>query len=246
MAGGSQDGDGFQRWDALAPVLDDIQPRTMPFYAEAYAALARGAKLIPPDRDGLRLLDLGCGTGTSARTVLDVLGARVAAIDLVDGSRAMLDFAANRLGPFTGKMAHRPMARLQLSDLGAVSGVHVGYDMILSSFALHHLRAEEKRSLFKMLPDLARPGAIILLLDVHEVGPLARQTADLSEAALAGPAWDASVTIGDAALKGLPDSDANQDRPTSVAFVLESLADLGLEPEVIWSSGAYALIAAHS
>lgn len=244
MARTSNGGRGFQRWEALAPIVDDIQPRTMPLYSEAYSALARGVELLAPDRTDLRLLDLGCGTGTAARTALDVLGLRVASIDLVDGSRAMLDIAGKRLGQFAGRRIQSTLTSLESWDSGVATQIDPkAYDLVISSFALHHLGPDDKRFLFRTLVDLVRPGAGLLMLDLHEVGPLAKGVARLAESALAGPTWEVSVAIGDAVLENLPQSDFSHDRPTTTTFVVESLAELGLTPEILWSFGAFALIA---
>lgn len=116
-----------------------------------------------------RVLDLGSGDGAMSELVLSEWPAASAV--LVDHSPPMLERAAIRLAPFAGRWQ---TVDADLSAPGWADALPAGgYDAAVTSFALHHLDSEQKRSLFAALPGLLRPGAMFLNMDIVTVeGPL--------------------------------------------------------------------------
>jgi len=114
------------------------------------------------DHRPTRVLDLGCGDG--------VLVERLLATDphleatLVDGAPAMLDAARQRLG--VGEQLRFVQASFQglLADSGLLAGDC--FDCIVSSLAVHHLTAAEKRQLFSWCGAHLASGGHLLLIDV--------------------------------------------------------------------------------
>ena len=102
-----------------------------------------------------RILDLGIGTGETALRLLErhpdavVVG--------VDESPAMLDAAAQRLGP---RLAGTHVALLQ-------APLPEGrFDLVASALAVHHLDGDEKADLFRRLRQVVAPGGRFVLGDV--------------------------------------------------------------------------------
>jgi tRNA (cmo5U34)-methyltransferase len=128
----------------LESMLEDI-----PDYEELQAETALAA-------DGLRatrILDLGVGTGETARRVLERHpGARLTGIDV---SPEMLAEARRRLPD-----ADLRVARLEdpLPD--------GPYDLVVSTLAVHHLDAAGKADLFRRVAAALAPGGRFVLADV--------------------------------------------------------------------------------
>lgn len=100
-----------------------------------------------------RILDLGTGTGETARRVL----ARHpgAALVGIDSSESMLSRARAMLPD-----AELHMARLE-EPLPAGP-----FDLVVSALAVHHLPGRAKHELFRQIADALRPGGRFVLADV--------------------------------------------------------------------------------
>ena len=117
------------------PVFDELQEET----ARATEGVAAQA-----------ILDLGVGTGETARRVLGVHpGARLVGID---ESEAMLAAA--------GLDADLRVSRLE-------DPLPPGpFDLVVSCLAIHHLDSDAKRDLFRRIVEVLRPGGRFVLADV--------------------------------------------------------------------------------
>ncbi len=109
-----------------------------------------------------RVVDLGCGDGALAATVLERHpNARAL---LVDISRPMLDRARARFGLDCEQVT------LLEADLGDPGWLEVPWlerpcDLIISGYAIHHLTDERKRELFAEIWSLLRPGGVFINLE---------------------------------------------------------------------------------
>lgn len=102
---------------------------------------------------GLRALDAGCGTGAHTELLADRHN-EVLAVDL---SAPMLDHARR----------HRPRGnvRYEYRDLHDVTPAEDGrFDVVFSAYTLHHVA--DLDATFAHLRSLARPGGVVLLVDV--------------------------------------------------------------------------------
>jgi ubiquinone/menaquinone biosynthesis C-methylase UbiE len=85
---------------------------------------------LPPDGGGLRVLDLGCGTGASTAALAAALpGADITA---VDASSGMLRRAARRRWPRPVRFVRAPVERL------AEAGVHGPFDAVFAAYLLRN------------------------------------------------------------------------------------------------------------
>ncbi len=107
-----------------------------------------------PEKEGARLLDLGCGTGLELEFYFDLNpAAEVVGIDLSSGMLAALreKFPDKRLTLKQGSY-------FELS-LGC------GYDAVVSVESLHHFTREEKLPLYERVRDALAPGGYFILTD---------------------------------------------------------------------------------
>ena len=106
--------------------------------------------------DAPRVLDLGGGTGSTSRAVLDARPA--ARLVLVDENPYMLAVASDFL----------PAASIEctiVADLG--DPLPDGpFDLVVSALAVHHLDRAQKRALFARVHDRLAPGGRFALADV--------------------------------------------------------------------------------
>ena len=132
--------------------LDSVRG-AIPFTREQFAAML---DLIANGRQPLRrFLDLGAGSGVLSAVLLSHYPA--AEPVLLDFSPPMLAAAKEQLA----SLATRPTlieADLATPDWRDKVWAHMPFDVILSSFAIHHLEDERKRTLYGELLDLLAPG----------------------------------------------------------------------------------------
>lgn len=110
---------------------------------------------LPGDGQGLRLLDVGCGTGASTAALL--AAAPQAQIVAVDGSAGMLARAAAKQWPSSVRFVH---ARFE--DMAA-AGVSGPFDGIFAAYLIRNLDDQDRA--LRELRALLRPGGT---LAVHE------------------------------------------------------------------------------
>lgn len=106
-----------------------------------------------------RFADLGCGSGVLARAVL-ALHPRAQAT-LVDFSPPMLEAARRELAGLD------PEPRFVAADLAAPAWTgelrrDAPFDLIVSSYAIHHLSDARKRQLYAEIFDLLGPGGLFV------------------------------------------------------------------------------------
>jgi SAM-dependent methyltransferase len=113
-----------ETWDTLAPAYDVLTAfHDHDAWAVQLEALALGAGL-----SGRRLLDVGCGTGSSTAAMLargyDVVG--------TDVSTGMLELASRKLGPAVGLHRHDMRSLPRLGRFDAVWCVSDGVNFLLT------------------------------------------------------------------------------------------------------------------
>ena len=140
-------------FDAGASAYDKLVGAN-PGYHEHLRLSARRMEL-PDDGRGLRLLDVGCGTGASTAAL--VAAAPHADIVAVDGSAGMLAQAATKTWPTSVRFVHS-----YAEDL-ADNGVAGPFDGIFAAYLVRNLADPDAQ--LRTFSELLRPGGV---LAVHE------------------------------------------------------------------------------
>ena len=146
----------WQQPELVRTFIDEIRGG-VPYAADQIAVMLRviAAGGVPVRR----IADLGCGSGVIARAILAQYPDATAV--LVDFSEPMLAAARRELG------AHLPAPQFVVGDLadpgwvGAVRA-HAPFDVVASSYAIHHLSDARKRALYAEIHDLLAPGGLFV------------------------------------------------------------------------------------
>lgn len=140
----------------------------VPYAADQIAMMLR---VIGADGAAVRrVADLGCGSGVVARAILAKHPQATAV--LVDFSEPMLAAARAALAD------HRPapvVLRGDLADAGWIDAVagHAPFDVVASSYAIHHLPDARKRALYAEVYALLAPGGWFVNVE-HVASPTVR------------------------------------------------------------------------
>ena len=140
---------GQFHWDPAAYL--ELMQRELPDYERLQDELVEATRPVP----ARTILELGTGTGETARRVLDAHPA--ARLHGVDASADMLDMARRTLA---GRPATLAVGRI---EDGLPSGP---FDLVVSALAVHHLDGPGKRSLFERVAAVLAPGGRFVLADV--------------------------------------------------------------------------------
>lgn len=114
-----------------------------------------------PEDQEFSVIDLGIGTGFLSHRILQSYpNARIIGID---GSEKMMEVAKARLRDFLHRVSFRKANFMEtaetFSDLPPI-------DLVVSSFALHHLNKEQKAKVFERCHDVLVPGGWFLNADL--------------------------------------------------------------------------------
>ncbi|MFM8411612.1 MAG: class I SAM-dependent methyltransferase [Alphaproteobacteria bacterium] len=150
--------DDVNRWSDPAWALRYLRERdAIPHRAEGLAVLLE----VLPDPVG-RVLDLGTGDGS---TLALVLAARPAA------SGVGLDFQEEMLARARRRFADDARAVVHRHDLREPLPRGIGeFDLVVSSFAIHHLPPSRQEALYGEVHEHLRPGGVFLHME-HVASP---------------------------------------------------------------------------
>lgn len=137
-------------WDAKAHAWEEHLP-TSDLFAELLTVVMDAAQ----PKDGEVVLDLGAGSGFLAIPFAE----RAGRVYAVDHSQKMLDVLRDKLG-----RVERPVV-IQRTDLRRFHPAEP-VEIIVSNYALHHLRHRAKRRLLTSCFAWTRPGGRIVIADI--------------------------------------------------------------------------------
>lgn len=128
-------------------------------YAEPSIAVLRqiGLNVYPPEK-GMRVLDIGCGTGTNL-TFYHEAGCDVFGIDL---SPAMVQVAQMKLGEG---------AEIRLGDATKLPYSGHSFDLVTGFLTLHEMPNQIRSAVLSEMVRVMKPKGRILLIDYHP-GPI--------------------------------------------------------------------------
>jgi ubiquinone/menaquinone biosynthesis C-methylase UbiE len=126
------------------------------------AMIAIALQVLPFARSQpLRAIDLGVGTGYFTERFLDRFPQ--ASVWAIDGAEAMLKMAQVRLGPRASRV------RFVIGDfrnLASLIASEHSFDVVFSSYALHHLDRSAKAAVIRQIGALLAPGGWFLNADI--------------------------------------------------------------------------------
>ncbi|MFH1428761.1 MAG: methyltransferase domain-containing protein [Candidatus Margulisiibacteriota bacterium] len=144
-----------EHFEEEANEFDQIIVKLAPGYPEMVQALVSA---IPHDPEApIKVLDLGCGTGTIAKTVKERFpNAHITCLDLAEN---MIEIAKAKLSAYEN-------TRYIVSDF-ANCNFNEQYNVIISSLALHHLKTDdEKIAMYSKIYNSLAPGGAFYNADI--------------------------------------------------------------------------------
>ena len=191
--------------------------------------------VLPFDRTHpLTALDLGVGTGVFSKRLLeDYPNSQVVAID---GAAAMLDLARSRLDDLARRV------QWVVSNFQSIPSAILEpdtYDVVISSYALHHLTHNEKLALLKSAVSAMRPGGWLLNADivVAKTAPVERRIQEIRVSAVTNRAPEDDQRFRNVATtrQFLDDIEAaDNDQPQTLETDLNIMRESGIAAEVLW------------
>ena len=188
-----------------------------------------------PETKSLRVLDLGVGTGAFALQFLE----RYSNTDVVaiDGSSSMLELAVARLHEYPQRV------EFVKSDFRAIPAALLeaeSYDVVISSYALHHLDKAEKAAVLGPVVAAIRPGGWFLNADivVADSPDIEARIQEIRVAAVTqrAPTGDKRFSSPAVTRQHLDElEEAEQDQPQTLAEDIRIIREAGIRnEEVIW------------
>jgi tRNA (cmo5U34)-methyltransferase len=143
-----------QHFEEEAKKFDSIILGLIPYYSEMIEALVSA---IPFDKSGaIKVIDLGCGTGTVSKKVR---------INFPKAVITCLDIAENMIEMAKIKLAGQSDIRYQLGDFNRYDFEEY-YDVAISSLSLHHLVTDkDKKTFYRKIYNALTPGGIFYNAD---------------------------------------------------------------------------------
>ena len=191
----------------------------------------------------LRALDLGVGTGVFSKRFLEkYANSKVVAID---GAASMLELAKSRLRELSQRV------EWVLSDFRTMPTMVIKpdtFDVVISSYALHHLNTQEKLAVLKSVVRAIKPGGWFLNADLvmAEAPDVERRIQEIRVKAITdrAPAQDKRFYSTDATRQFLDDLEATeQDQPQTLNQDMRILRESGItNAEVFWKEYREAVI----
>ena len=200
--------------------FDNQIVRIIPYYDQMITALVDAVHFDTSDT--IRIIDLGCGTGTVAKRLGDKFpNARIICLDIAS---KMIDIAKNKLG-------NRKNTEFIVGDFSTVD-FKEPFDVVVSSLALHHIQTDEEKKVFysKIYTLLTKSGQF-LNADVVLATTGYQQKMDMN---LWIEYMNRNVPMEEIQQRWLPAHKA-EDRPSKLIDQLKWLNDIGYETvDIIW------------
>jgi len=149
----------FDRYDRIVGHYSAMWPMLVPGYVPILNAMLD--VVLAHDKPPRRILDIGCGPGSAVIAVAPACDPG-SELTLVDGSHAMIDAARALLAnqatrTFSGDFTE--------PDIIEQTFLPASFDLVLCSFALHHLNDAAKRQTLEHCCTTLAPGGLLLLAD---------------------------------------------------------------------------------
>jgi tRNA (cmo5U34)-methyltransferase len=216
-----------KHFEEEAQEFDRIIATLIPDYPRMVEALVVA---IPFESSApVRVIDLGCGTGTVAERVLG---------SFPNAQVTCLDLAENMIAMARVKLRHYPQVRYVAGDFNNFD-LDGNYDVVVSSLALHHLVTnDDKRQFYRRIYGSLRSGGVFYNADVVLGSGDFLQVVYMQQ-------WrifmGRNVSREEIEGKWIPKYEA-EDRPAKLTDQLAWLAEIGFaDVDVIWKNYNFAV-----
>jgi len=191
----------------------------------------------------LKALDLGVGTGVFSQKFLEKYSD--SSVVAIDGASSMLELAKLRLGELSQRV------EWVVSDFRAIPAELIRpdtFDVVISSYALHHLSAQEKLAVLQSVVRAIRPGGWVLNADivVAEAPDIEQRIQEIRVKGITGraPVQDKRFCSTEATRQYLDELEATeQDQPQTLDQDVRTFRESGItNAEVFWRKYREAVI----
>jgi len=141
--------------ESVAQVFDDMISRSVPLYTDVQRVLPVLAGLL--DHPVIKVVDLGCSTGTSLIQLAQALPHRRFELIGVDNSQAMLDKCAEKLST-QGLQAEVELVRADIRDFEPRD-----VSIVLMNYTLQFVDLPSRPALLSRICQSIRPGGFMLV-----------------------------------------------------------------------------------
>jgi len=209
-----------KHFEEEAKEFDEIIHKLIPFYQEMLEALLLA---VPhPGKEKIRVADLGSGTGTIAKRILEMYP---------NSELTCVDLAANMIETAKVKLTKYENVEYIVKDFYNFD-FKKKYDAVLTSLALHHLRNDnDKKKFFKKIFDALNKNGVFYNADVVLGSNETLQNLYMNK-------WkefmQRKVSVSEIESKWTPKYE-DEDRPAKLLDQIKWLEELGFEKtDVIW------------
>jgi len=209
-----------EHFEAEAFEFDSQIVRIIPYYEQMITALIDSVHF--ETTEAIRIIDLGCGTGTVAKRLGDKYpNAKIVCLDIAS---KMIDIAKY-------KLENRKSTEFIVGDFSTVD-FKEPFDVVVSSLALHHIQTdEEKKEFYTKIYSLLNTSGQFLNADVVLAMTDYQQKMNMNR-------WidymNRNVSMEEIQQRWIPAHKA-EDRPSKLMDQLKWLEEIGFENiDVIW------------
>ena len=209
-----------EHFETEAKDFDEIIIKLIPYYNQMIGALIDA---IPFDKDSnIRILDLGCGTGT----ISQLLSSRFSNSKIV-----CLDIASNMIEIAKYKLSSHDNSEFVVGDFKRINDLG-NFDVVVSSLALHHLETDfDKKGFYTDIYNQLDNDGVFFNADVILASTDLMQTRNMNR-------WkeymNKSVSMTEIENKWIPTYE-EEDRPAKLVDQLKWLENIGFKSvDVIW------------
>ncbi|MDR2425790.1 MAG: methyltransferase domain-containing protein [Endomicrobium sp.] len=218
-----------KHFEEEAKEYDKIITNLIPYYREMTDTLI---DVLPFEKQkNIKVLDLGCGTGTISKKVLEKFpNAELLCVDI---SEKMIEMTKIKLKSY--KNVH-----FQTGNFANIE-IKGTFDAAVSSLAIHHLTHKEKRVFYKKVYSLLKPDGYFYNADIILAETEYMQKKYLDK-------WlqymKKNMTEKEIDEKWIP-THKNEDKPSKLSDQISQLKEAGFKtPEIVWKYYGFSIFGA--
>jgi len=209
-----------EHFEAEAHEFDSIIVKIIPYYDQMIQVLIDSVQFNT--YDNIRIIDLGCGTGSIAKKLADKFpNSKIVCLDIAS---KMIEIAKYKLQDYKN-------TEFIVGDFSKID-FHEQFDVVVSSLALHHIQTDnEKKEFYTRIYSILTNSGQFINADVVLATTDYQQAINMSR-------WidymNKSVSMEEILNKWIP-GHKTEDRPSKLMDQLKWLEDIGFKNiDVLW------------